>query len=122
MFLDCIALPHYDSSNPIVDKTYAYPDNGTSGYFAPEPKTAKAVYTDDGTLTFYYDGQQHPGSYERTVPLDVGSGGQSPFLAVKDLVTKVVFTDGFKGYKGITNAARWFKDFVQLTTVEGISN
>lgn len=31
MFAGDTSLPHYDSS--IVDKTYAYPDNGNSGYF-----------------------------------------------------------------------------------------
>ncbi len=30
MFNECVNLPHYDGTS---DKTYAYPDNGESGYF-----------------------------------------------------------------------------------------
>lgn len=33
MFYNCIKLPHFSSS--YIDKTYAYPDNGTTGYFTP---------------------------------------------------------------------------------------
>lgn len=34
MFNNCPKLPHYDTSK--VDKMYAYPDNGTTGYFTPK--------------------------------------------------------------------------------------
>lgn len=65
-------------------------------------KTAKAVYTNDGTLTFYYDNIEYTGYKVFDVP-DINETTSSPFSEKTNDITKVIFTQDFYNDQAIKN-------------------
>ena len=108
MFYGCKNLKGYDDSK--ID--YNYANCGTDGYFTPG-----CAYSEfdnaTGTLTFRYKGVKPEGAYglneERNLP-DWNNLGTN--------VKKVVFDASFASARP-TNCYGWFKDFTNLTTIEG---
>ena len=108
MFSGCTNLKGYDSSK--TDHTFA--NCGTDGYFTPGCAYAEFDNVTE-TLTFRYKGVKPEGAYglneERNLP-DWNNLGTN--------VKKVVFDASFASARP-TNCYGWFKDFTNLTTIEG---
>ena len=108
MFSGCTNLKGYDSSK--TDHTFA--NCGTDGYFTPGCAYAEFDNA-TGTLTFRYKGVKPEGAYSlnegRNLP-DWNNLGTN--------VKKVVFDASFASARP-TNCYGWFKDFTNLTTIEG---
>ncbi len=113
----------YDSNH--TDVSYAHIDGGPSnpGYLtdknaAPQEKEAYAVFTDDGTLAFYYDELRN--SREGTT-YDLKEGGvDSPKWYGKD-IKKVVFVSSFSDVKPETMSL-WFCKAINLEEITGLEN
>ena len=108
MFYGCKNLKGYDDSK--ID--YNYANCSPPGYFTSECEYA--VFDNaTGTLTFRYKGAKPEGAYglneERNLP-DWNNLGTN--------VKKVVFDASFASARP-TNCYGWFKDFTNLTTIEG---
>ena len=80
-------------------------------------KTAKAVLSSDGkTLTFEYNDQKYNTLNTKVYMLN--SGTEAPgWLENKETITTVVFDSSFKDARP-TSCYQWFKDMVNLTSVE----
>ena len=61
MFNECENLPHYDGTS---DKTYAYPDNGESGYFTSTKPKITFKFADGDQGHFEYKGYAIEGYIE----------------------------------------------------------
>ena len=119
MFEDCNNLMGgmgtvYDSSH--TDKAYAHVDGGPDnpGYFTLF-KDAYAVFTDDGTLTFFYDAQKSTRE-GRTYELSEEIGFPKWY---REVIEKAVFDESFKDARPIRTGA-WFSGQSQLSQIEGI--
>ena len=108
MFYGCKKLKGYDDSK--ID--YNYANCSTDGYFTPGCAYAEFDNA-TGTLTFRYKGVKPEGAYSlnegRNLP-DWNNLGTN--------VKKVVFDASFASARP-TNCYGWFKDFTNLTTIEG---
>ena len=108
MFYGCKNLKGYDDSK--ID--YNYANCGTDGYF-----TSGCAYSEfdnaTGTLTFRYKGVKPEGAY------GLNEGRNLPdWNNLGTNVKKVVFDASFASARP-TNCYGWFKDFTNLTTIEG---
>ena len=119
MFEDCNNLMGgmgtvYDPSH--TDKAYAHVDGGPDnpGYFTLF-RDAYAVFTDDGTLTFFYDAQKSTRE-GRTYELSEGIGFPK---WDREVIEKAVFDESFKDARPIRTGA-WFYGQSQLSQIEGI--
>lgn len=93
MFTECSKLPHFDSSK--IDKTYAYPDDGASGYFTPKEPEAYVALTNNGTeLEFHYD--KNKSKYDTTYYLNTGK--DKPAWSMSGITT-VTFAEEFASYR-----------------------
>ena len=106
------------TSDKVTDKTYATLDGG---YFREKGVADRPwVKYADGTLTFLY-------GYKRTVDVnrneyELNSGENSPAWKAKSgNITQVVFDASFANARPTTCYA-WFKNFTNLTQIEGIEN
>ena len=114
MFTDCkklIGAIKYDGSNT-NNKDFA---NYKTGYFTPEggfPGYAKFDGS-TGTLTFISGPSKPKGAYA----LNEGASGPG-WLTHKNEIKEVVFDASFASARP-TNCYGWFKDFTNLTTIEG---
>ena len=108
MFYDCKKLKGYDDSK--ID--YNYANCSPTGYFTSECEYA--VFDNaTGTLTFRYKGAKPEGAY------DLNEGRNLPdWNNLGTNVKKVVFDASFASARP-TNCYGWFKDFTNLTTIEG---
>ena len=108
MFSGCTNLKGYDSSK--TDYTYA--NYSPPGYFTSECEYA--VFDNaTGTLTFRYKGAKPEGAY------GLNEGRNLPdWNNLGTNVKKVVFDASFASARP-TNCYGWFKDFTNLTTIEG---
>ena len=127
MFYGCYELVGgkgtvYDEDH--TDATYAHTDGGSSnpGYLTykrntEENKFAYAVYTDDGTLTFYYDTQRttRPGT---TYDLNTGNNMPDWIEDHMDDIEKAVFKPSFADARP-TSTAGWFS--CSVNEIEGLS-
>ena len=108
MFSGCTNLKGYDSSK--TDHTFA--NCGTDGYFTPGCAYAEFDNA-TGTLTFRYKGVKPEGAY------GLNEGRNLPdWNNLRTNVKKVVFDASFASARP-TNCYGWFKDFTNLTTIEG---
>ena len=108
MFSGCTNLKGYDSSK--TDHTFA--NCGTDGYFTPGCAYAEFDNA-TGTLTFRYKGVKPEGAY------GLNEGRNLPdWNNLGTNVKKVVFDASFASARP-TNCYGWFKDFTNLTTIEG---
>ena len=108
MFYGCKNLKGYDDSK--ID--YNYANCGTDGYFTPGCAYAKFDNA-TGTLTFRYKGVKPEGAY------GLNEGRNLPdWNNLGTNVKKVVFDASFASARP-TNCYGWFKDFTNLTTIEG---
>ena len=108
MFSGCTNLKGYDSSK--TDHTFA--NCGTDGYFTPGCAYAEFDNVTE-TLTFRYKGVKPEGAY------DLNEGRNLPdWNNLGTNVKKVVFDASFASARP-TNCYGWFKDFTNLTTIEG---
>ena len=108
MFSGCTNLKGYDSSK--TDHTFA--NCGTDGYFTPGCAYAEFDNA-TGTLTFRYKGVKSEGAY------GLNEGRNLPdWNNLGTNVKKVVFDASFASARP-TNCYGWFKDFTNLTTIEG---
>ena len=124
MFYGCTRLvggngTKFDSNH--VDKVYAHVDGGISypGYFTSKISTAQtneayAVYTDDGTLTFYYDKQK---SSRSGTKYELNSGENAPgwYTDHCEDIKKVVFTPSFSNARP-TSTCWWFSGKLMIGT------
>ncbi len=104
----------YSSSH--TGKEYAHLDGGTSdpGYFSIAPY---AVYN-NGTLTFYYDGNRNA---KTGTKYSMNAPGKAPgWLDNKESVTKVVFHSSFADARPVSTTS-WFYGMQNLTTITGIN-
>ena len=129
MFTDCTNLVGgrgtvYDPNH--IDAGYAHIDEGTTnpGYLtdknAPAPTEPEpyAVY-EYNTLTFYYDnrkGEERGG----WVMWDVNE--ERRWNTAAQEINTVVFDESFANYTALTSTSNWFRDFMNLTTITGITN
>ena len=79
---------------------------------------AYAVY-DNGTLTFYYDGERY--SKEDEI-YDLPSFGEKPDWCGNSTIKRVVFDASFASYKSLTSTFKWFEECRELTDIMGIEN
>ena len=108
MFSDCTNLKGFDSS--MIDHKKA--NCGTDGYFTPGCAYAEFDNA-TGTLTFRYKGVKPEGAY------GLNEGRNLPdWNNLGTNVKKVVFDASFASARP-TNCYGWFKDFTNLTTIEG---
>ena len=108
MFSGCTNLKGYDSSK--TDHTFA--NCGTDGYFTPGCAYAEFDNVTE-TLTFRYKGVKPEGAY------GLNEGRNLPdWNNLGTNVKKVVFDASFASARP-TNCYGWFKDFTNLTTIEG---
>ena len=108
MFSGCTNLKGYDSSK--TDHTFA--NCGTDGYFTPGCAYAEFDNATE-TLTFRYKGVKPEGAY------GLNEGRNLPdWNNLGTNVKKVVFDASFASARP-TNCYGWFKDFTNLTTIEG---
>ena len=108
MFYGCKNLKGYDDSK--ID--YNYANCGTDGYFTPGCAYAKFDNA-TGTLKFRYKGVKPEGAY------GLNEGRNLPdWNNLGTNVKKVVFDASFASARP-TNCYGWFKDFTNLTTIEG---
>ena len=108
MFYDCKNLKGYDDSK--ID--YNYANCGTDGYFTPGCAYAEFDNVTE-TLTFRYKGVKPEGAY------GLNEGRNLPdWNNLGTNVKKVVFDASFASARP-TNCYGWFKDFTNLTTIEG---
>ena len=108
MFSGCTNLKGYDSSK--TDHTFA--NCGTDGYFTPGCAYAEFDNVTE-TLTFRYKGVKPEGAY------GLNEGRNLPdWNNLRTNVKKVVFDASFASARP-TNCYGWFKDFTNLTTIEG---
>ena len=78
---------------------------------------AYAVFTDDGTLTFYYDTQKDSRDGET---FELNSGSNSPgWYSKGDNIYKVVFKSSFASARP-TTTYEWFEGCHNLTNISGI--
>lgn len=77
---------------------------------------AYAVFTDDGTLTFYYDTRRgsNIGPFEYSF--------DTPWWSVSDKITTVVFDSSFRNCLTVRSTAHWFEGLNNLKTIVGIEN
>ena len=108
MFYGCKNLKGYDDSK--ID--YNYANCSPTGYFTSECEYA--VFDNaTGTLTFRYKGAKPEGAY------GLNEGRNLPdWNNLRTNVKKVVFDASFASARP-TNCYGWFKDFTNLTTIEG---
>ena len=108
MFYGCKNLKGYDDSK--ID--YNYANCSPPGYFTSECEYA--VFDNaTGTLTFRYKGAKPEGAY------GLNEGRNLPdWNNLGTNVKKVVFDASFASARP-TNCYGWFKDFTNLTTIEG---
>ena len=108
MFYGCKNLKGYDDSK--ID--YNYANCSPTGYFTSECEYA--VFDNaTGTLTFRYKGVKPEGAY------GLNEGRNLPdWNNLGTNVKKVVFDASFASARP-TNCYGWFKDFTNLTTIEG---
>ena len=108
MFYGCKNLKGYDDSK--ID--YNYANCSPTGYFTSECEYA--VFDNaTGTLTFRYKGAKPEGAY------GLNEGSNLPdWNNLGTNVKKVVFDASFASARP-TNCYGWFKDFTNLTTIEG---
>ena len=108
MFYGCKSLKGYEDSK--VDHNYA--NCSPTGYFTSECEYA--VFDNaTGTLTFRYKGVKPEGAY------GLNEGRNLPdWNNLGTNVKKVVFDASFASARP-TNCYGWFKDFTNLTTIEG---
>ena len=108
MFYGCKNLKGYDDSK--ID--YNYANCSPTGYFTSECEYA--VFDNaTGTLTFRYKGAKPEGAY------GLNEGRNLPdWNNLGTTVKKVVFDASFASARP-TNCYGWFKDFTNLTTIEG---
>ena len=108
MFYGCKNLKGYDDSK--ID--YNYANCSPTGYFTSECEYA--VFDNaTGTLTFRYKGAKPEGAY------GLNEGRNLPdWNNLGTNVKKVVFDASFASARP-TNCYGWFKDFTNLTTIEG---
>ena len=108
MFSGCKNLKGYDDSK--ID--YNYANCSPPGYFTSECEYA--VFDNaTGTLTFRYKGAKPEGAY------GLNEGRNLPdWNNLGTNVKKVVFDASFASARP-TNCYGWFKDFTNLTTIEG---
>ena len=118
MFSSCSNLKgatSYDSGK--TDKNMANFD----GYFTPKIITPYVKWdANTKVLTFKVANTKEAGSDV----YDLNEGANTPGWSideVKNYCTKVVFTSSFNHAKP-TSCYKWFKDFGQLTTIQGIEN
>ncbi len=115
MFKGCTSLPGFDASSVGVAKACYYPD----GYFYSDaPKVWVGYNEAEQTLTFYYN---HDYQTSTDAIYELTSLETPKWNEKKDVVTKVVFTEGFKEVRP-TDCYQWFSNFKNLTTIEGIEN
>ena len=108
MFYGCKKLKGYDDSK--ID--YNYANCSTDGYFTPGCAYAEFDNA-TGTLTFRYKGVKPEGAY------GLNEGRNLPdWNNLGTNVKKVVFDASFASARP-TNCYGWFKDFTNLTTIEG---
>lgn len=108
MFSGCTNLKGYDSSK--TDHTFA--NCGTDGYFTPGCAYAEFDNVTE-TLTFRYKGVKPEGAY------GLNEGRNLPdWNNLGTNVKKVVFDASFASARP-TNCYGWFKNFTNLTTIEG---
>ena len=114
MFTDCkklIGAIKYDGSNT-NNKDFA---NYKTGYFTPEGGFPGYAEFDGstGTLTFTSGPSKPKGAYA------LNEGASEPgWLTHKNEIKEVVFDASFASARP-TNCYGWFKDFTNLTTIEG---
>ena len=119
MFYYCSQLKgaaSYDSGK--TDKDMA---NYNTGYFTMSDLTPYVKWdANTKVLTFKVANTKEAGSGV----YDLNEGANDPGWSTTDVYyycTKVVFTPSFKQAKP-TSCYKWFKDFSQLTTIEGLEN
>ena len=80
---------------------------------------------DGNTLTFYYDNQKadrQGKKYPMNKAVSFTNYSKTPKWAVDSLsITKVRFDNSYAAYRP-TITSRWFKHFINLTSIEGIEN
>ncbi|MBR4215810.1 MAG: BspA family leucine-rich repeat surface protein [Bacteroidales bacterium] len=123
MFKNCQKLvggngTKYDVNHS--DEDFAKIDGKNSGYFTKagqEPYKVAEPYAvfDNGTLTFYYDGNKPDGAFEMRTSKDDG------WTSVASEIIKVVFDNSFADYRP-TSCEYWFFNCSNLTKIEGIKN
>ena len=88
------------------------------GYFTPKNITPYVKWdASTNVLTFKVANNKEEGAYD----LNEGENDPGWLGAVSPECTKVVFTSSFNHAKP-TSCYKWFKDFGQLTTIQGIEN
>ena len=109
-----------------TDKSYAHVDGGKTnpGYLTLKgaesvEKEAYAVFTDDGTLTFYYDNQK---SKRSGTSYELNTGDTNPgWYEKRANITKAVFDASFADARPTTTFS-WFYDAKKMTSIDGIEN
>lgn len=114
MFNGCVLLPKYNAS--ITDITYAYPNNGSSGYL-----TNKSAYSyiDSSTLHLNYDENinSHSGVL---LPISATSESSWGWNSSRSLITNVVIDPTIAYYNGITSANSMFYNMSSLSLINGL--
>ena len=91
---------------------------------ATQAQEAYAVYTNDGTLTFYYDNQKSSRSGKTYI---LNTGTETPgWNSYSSSITKVIITPSFSGVRP-TSTYRWFCNASsmyqsKLSDIEGLEN
>ena len=126
LFANCIFLEGGNGTSyneEIRDKTYARPDkNGQPGYFADDVNYARTYMyarlsgNESGkTMTFYYDTNITATDYI------VLNNWYMSWFEERSNITHIVFDKSFVNARP-KSTARWFCDFENLKTIEGIEN
>lgn len=124
MFTNCVFLEGGNGTSyneEILDKTYARPDkNGQPGYFADDVNYVRTFMyarlsgNESGkTMTFYYDTNITATDYI------VLNNWYMSWSEERSNITHVVFDKSFVNARP-KSTARWFCDFENLKTIEGI--
>ena len=126
MFKECTSLVGGQGTtyNAIqTDKEYAHIDglNGKGYFTVPINREAYACYTTtDKTLSFYYDRMR---SFRSGTTYDLNTEDNYPGWYnsnIKANLTKVVFDPSFAGARPTTTYC-WFREMVNLQSIEGMS-
>ena len=125
MFSGCTSLVGgggfaYDATK--VDQTYARLGTASvEGYFSESAPMPMAVYhAANGTLTFYFDQDEHEGEGEVYSLLNLNATGNRPWSGICANVTEVVFDPSFADYRP-PSCYRWFYNFENLTKLTGLN-
>ena len=103
-------------------------DGRNSGFYVrpvakgePHDPESYAVLSENNTvLTFYYDDQKEARGGMSVGPFN--SDYEIGWHNMHSKITSVVFDESFANCTSITSTARWFQEFVNLSSVSGINN